>query len=97
MFLLSRLGVSKGEEEVSNVNMNASSGSSSSSGSRGREVGEKEREGRGNASDTKMKLRQSEKERKKVLEKMEERQRKWELTVVGYDYVQCGVYCIVCV
>ena len=94
MFLLSRLGVSKGEEEVSNVNMNASSGSSSSSGSRGREVGEKEREGRGNASDTKMK---SEKERKKVLEKMEERQRKWELTVVGYDYVQCGVYCIVCV
>ena len=71
MFLLSRLVVSKGEEEGSN--MNALSGSSSSSGS-WREVGEKERKGRGiYVSDTKMKLRQLEKERKQVLEKMVER------------------------
>ena len=80
MFLLSRLVVSKGEEEGSNMN-----DSSSSSGS---EVGEKEREGR-SVSDIKMKLSQ--------LEKMEERERKWELTVVGYDYVQCGVLILHCV
>ena len=90
MFLLSRLVLSKGEEEASDIS--DSSGSSSGSG---REVGEKD--SGGNAFETEMKLRELEKVRKKVLEKMEEKQRKWVLTVVGYDYVQCGVYCGVCV